>query len=221
MFSCLSIYLSVRKSIYLCIYQSIYLFIYQSTYPSLSIYPFSTHYLSIHFSTHLYLSIYHLSIHHSSHLSASQATILAIYLSSTLSINEMHSSATGAESVSYVVAPSSGQKVRLRGSDAPWAGYVQVKFWPLTSDLQRWWSKTWGHVDLFVFLIVFLFRIHRMNEFICVSSKAKLTSCWWVCLPVDLGFRIRRNNWVHLSLSLTNISYKRSLNIYFLNLLWQ
>ncbi|XP_069970434.1 antigen WC1.1 [Penaeus vannamei] len=48
--------------------------------------------------------------------------------------------APSAESVSYVVAPPSGQKVRLRGSDAPWAGYVQIEAegqWWLVTD-SRW-----------------------------------------------------------------------------------
>ncbi|XP_050720144.1 uncharacterized protein LOC127000445 isoform X2 [Eriocheir sinensis] len=49
-----------------------------------------------------------------------------------------------AASVSYVVPPPSGQSIRLRGSDVPWAGYVQVSEgggkWQMVADEEGRWT---------------------------------------------------------------------------------
>lgn len=49
------------------------------------------------------------------------------------------------ESVKYVIPPSSGQKIRLRGTTMPWAGYVQVSDgpgrWDLVADEEQGWTQ--------------------------------------------------------------------------------
>ncbi|XP_064108356.1 uncharacterized protein LOC135216798 [Macrobrachium nipponense] len=55
------------------------------------------------------------------------------------------SRATPAKEASVVIAPPSGQKIRLRGSNVPWAGYVQVEVggrWRVITDTLSQWTKS-------------------------------------------------------------------------------
>ncbi|XP_045102250.1 serine protease svh-1-like isoform X3 [Portunus trituberculatus] len=49
------------------------------------------------------------------------------------------------EGVTYVIPPPSGQKIRLRGTNMPWAGYVQVSDgpgrWDLVADEEQGWTQ--------------------------------------------------------------------------------